>query len=36
MTHILCGSFSAAEAQSEEVIQLAKEKVSPIWQEPLE
>jgi predicted ATPase/DNA-binding winged helix-turn-helix (wHTH) protein len=32
VTHILCGSFSAAEAQSDEIIQLAKEKVSPIWQ----
>jgi predicted ATPase len=31
MTHVLCGNFSAVEAQSDEVIQLAKEKVSPIW-----
>jgi predicted ATPase len=31
LTRVLCGSFSAAQAQSEEVIQLAKEKVSPIW-----
>jgi predicted ATPase len=31
MIHVLCGSLLAAEAQSEEVIQLAKEKVSPIW-----
>jgi predicted ATPase len=31
ITNVLCGFFSAAEAQSEEVIQLAKEKVSPIW-----
>jgi predicted ATPase len=31
MIDVLCGRFSAAEAQSEEVIQLAKEKVSPIW-----
>jgi predicted ATPase/class 3 adenylate cyclase len=31
MTHVLCGSFSAADTQSEEVIQLAKEKLSPIW-----
>jgi class 3 adenylate cyclase/predicted ATPase len=32
LTHILCGNFSAAEAQSDEVIPLAKEKVSPIWE----
>jgi predicted ATPase len=32
VTHILSGSFSMANAQSDEVIQLAKEKVSPIWQ----
>jgi predicted ATPase len=31
MTHVMCGDISAAEAQSNEVIQLAKEKVSPIW-----
>jgi predicted ATPase len=31
LTHVLCGTFSAAEAQSDEVIQLAKEKASPIW-----
>jgi len=32
MTDVLCGNFSAAEVQSEEVIQLAKEKASPTWQ----
>jgi predicted ATPase len=32
LTHILCGSFSATDAQSDEVILLAKEKVSPIWE----
>ena len=32
LTRILCGNFSAAEAQSDEVIPLAKEKVSPIWE----
>jgi predicted ATPase len=32
LAHILCGNFSAAEAQSDEVIPLAKEKVSPIWE----
>jgi hypothetical protein len=32
LTRILCGDFSAAEAQSDEVIPVAKEKVSPIWE----
>jgi predicted ATPase len=32
LTHILCGNFSATEAQSDEIIPLAKEKGSPIWE----
>jgi predicted ATPase len=32
LAHILCGNFSAAEAQSDEVIPLAKEKASPLWE----
>jgi predicted ATPase len=32
LARILCGNFSVAEAQSDEVIPLAKEKVSPIWE----
>ena len=32
LARILCGNFSAAEAQSDEVTPLAKEKVSPIWE----
>jgi predicted ATPase len=32
LAHLLCGNFSAAEAQSDEVIPLAKEKGSPIWE----
>ena len=32
LTRILCGNVSAANAQSDEVVLLAKEKVSPIWE----
>jgi predicted ATPase len=32
LTHILCGNVSAAEAQSDEVIPLAKEKASAVWE----
>jgi class 3 adenylate cyclase/predicted ATPase len=32
LAHILCGNFSAAEAQSDEVIPLAKDKASPVWE----